>query len=295
MSSFYIRGEDEIVQGPYAREAILDWIAEGRLDDRIQYSIDAMTWRYARDVPDLGGATPSNVGPGGFPEPSLLIRQGASIQGPYRLSRIRGYVHQRRIQHYMLFSEDGVWWVGPEHVPGLLPDGYVPLPPPRRPTAVPADGQAPDEETGVRMPKHTKPPAPGEDIGSSTLVGFSLDENQDAPLSPPPPARAPVVAPVKAPLREEAISAAPVLLTYYVRTNGHDVYGPCAEHVLHNWIEEGRVDASAEFSNDGQTWTPGTRMVSLFPGAVPRHIPQQGADGGPPSSAPARRRFRGRR
>ncbi len=287
MSSYYLRNEDETVQGPYVVEDIRSWIAEGRLGEDIQYSTDAITWRYARDLPQLGGVSTTAPQAGSFPEPSVLIRQGTNIQGPYLMSRIRGYVKQRRIQHYMLFSEDGIFWVGPEHVPGLLPEGYVPLAPPKRPTAVPADGTEAEQDAHARMPKHSQPPAPGEDIGSSTLVGFELDETENPPLAPPPPLDPPVVPPAPV-LPEEVIKAAPVPVTYYVRTNGHDVYGPCTEDVLRSWIEEGRINVAAEFSNDGQVWTPGKGMVSLFPGAAPRHIPTQ-------SVAPApRRRFKRR-
>ncbi|MDA1195109.1 MAG: hypothetical protein O2894_07980 [Planctomycetota bacterium] len=282
MSAYYIRNEDETVQGPHAPEEVRAWIAEGRLDDRAQYSTDAITWRYARDLPELGGG--SGVQPASaFPEPSLLIRQGASIQGPYRLSRIREYVKQRRIQHYMLFSHDGVFWVGPEHVPGLLPVGYVPLPPPTRPTAVSADGRATPQAGTAQMPRGTKPPAPGEDIGSSTLVGFRLDDEETTRLAPPPPPPPPAALPLVEPARylaDESIQAAPVPLTYYVRTQGQDVYGPCSEAVLRSWIEEGRVDRAAEFSNDGRTWTPGARMVALFPGSVPREITPENFEGG---------------
>jgi hypothetical protein len=283
MTSYYIRNEDETVQGPYAREDVKAWIADGRLGDRVEYSTDTKTWRYARDLPELGGGVAPQ--PGAFPEPSLLIRQGANIQGPYAMSRIRRYVKQRRIQHYMLFSEDGVFWLGPEHVPGLLPEGYVPLPPPKRPTEVPADGEAPSDAE-VRMPKQAKPPAPGEDVGSDTLVGLHMDEEEARALPPPPPTPPPAPPLPQSALPEEVV-AAPVPVTYFVRTRGQDVYGPCTEDVLRTWIEEGRVDVSAEFSNDGQTWTPGRSMVSLFPGAAPREIPVQ------PAQAP-RRRFRRR-
>lgn len=286
MSSYYIRNEDETVQGPYARGDVKAWIADGRLGDGAQFSTDAITWRYARDLPDLsGGVAPQQ---GAFPEPALLIRQGANIQGPYAMSRIRGYVKQRRVQHYMLFSEDGVFWLGPEHVPGLLPDGYIPLPPPDRPTAVPADGEAQAEESDVWMPKQAKPPAPGEDVGSDTLVGLRLDEEEAQTLPPPPPAPpAPPAPPVSQRALAEEVVAAPVPVTYFVRTRGQDVYGPCTEDVLRSWIDEGRIDVSAEFSNDGQTWTPGKGMVSLFPGAAPREMPVRPV-------TPQRRRFRRR-
>ena len=249
-----------------------------------------------------------------FPELSLLIRQGANIQGPYRMSRIKRYVAQRRIQPYMLFSQDGVFWLAPEHVPGLIPDGYVPVAPPARPTAVPSDPSAAEDSAppaGEVAPP--PPPPPGKEVGSITLVGFRLDEAEMAPKSmpasrpPPLPVAHPPVPPPPPPRSAPPPFVEPrpaAALSYYVRQEGQEAYGPYTEDVVRGWISEARIGPEAEYSTDARNWVIGARVPALFPPAAVGRVP--GSRGvmdpmdevpteEPPAARSGWRKFRGRR
>ena len=123
MNAYYVRQDGGAAYGPYDAPVIKAWLADGQLAPETECSLDGQAWSRVGDVRELGGASgPSTAtASGSFPELSLLIRQGANVQGPFRMSRLRAYVAQRRIQPYMLFSQDGIFWLGPEHVPGLIP------------------------------------------------------------------------------------------------------------------------------------------------------------------------------
>lgn len=215
-------------------------------------------------------ARESSSGATAFPEPALLIRQGANIQGPFKMSRIRGYVAQRRIQPYMLFSMDGVFWLGAEHIPGLIPEGYVPVPPAARPSVVPEMPVGPDGRplagAAVPAPAPAPTPQPGADTGSITLVGYRLDQRELAPPTIPAsrPVAPPVPRPQAPPFPGSNAAPAPSAPSYYVRQNGRDVYGPFPESVIRDWITEGRVTPDNDISTDGRNWVPGSRMPGLF-------------------------------
>ena len=295
MDSYYVRQDGAKALGPYAADAIRAWIAEGRLARDVECSKDGDTWLRASQVDELG--VPA-AAPQAFPELSLFIRQGANVQGPFTMTRIRGYVAQRRIQPYMLFSQDGVYLLGPEHVPGLIPDGYVAVPPSRGASAVPSTPAAPGTPAPASPASPASPaatsaaPPPSKEIGSTTLFGYRLDEAEVAPAAIP--ASRPTVAPI--PVAPVAVPAP----TYYVRDDAQQVYGPYTEDALRPWIAEGRIRPDMEYSHDGRTWILGTNVPALFPGAVSGRIPGarppgETADWEEPAAPSGWRRFRRRK
>ncbi len=302
MTSYFLRQDGRTATGPYETDVVKAWLGDGRLAPEAEVSPDGAQWTKATEVGELGrtpkpGAAPtaasSSASP--MPEPTLLIRQGANVQGPFKISRIRGYVAQRRIQPYMLFSQDGIFWVGAEYIPGLIPDGYVPVQPPARPSAVPemavtATGQP---VASAPRPAPAPPPQPGADTGSITLVGFRLDKEEmgapSIPASRPPPMPARPFVPAFPGATSAAPPSAP---SYYVRQAGRDVYGPFPEGVVRGWIDEGRVSAGDEYSFDGRTWVPGVRVPGLFSVAPTSRVPGS-RDEEPAEDPPRSSRWRG--
>jgi hypothetical protein len=286
MTTYLIRQDGATVYGPYEADEIRGWLAEGRIGSASECSPDGREWRPVAEVLGAAATTPAPAregGGAGFPEPSLYIRQGANIQGPFRMGRLRGYVVQRRIQPYMLFSQDGVWWVGAEHVPGLLPAGYTAVPPQRGPSVVPdaptagapttAAPAVPAPATEAVPPSAAAPAAPAKEVGSSTLVGYRLDEAE-------------TLAPSGAAAPDAAPAAAPAARTFYVRHEGNQVYGPYEEGSLAGWIAEGRIRPDTDLSLDGRTWMPGARMPGLsFPAAARVPPPRAAAEAEAPRGA----------
>ncbi|MCC7139504.1 MAG: DUF4339 domain-containing protein [Planctomycetes bacterium] len=265
MGTYYIRHDGQTAYGPYGAEVVRGWLGDGRLPPETECSSDGLAWCAASDVEELRPG--ETAAPPALPEASLWIRQGTNVQGPYAMSRIRRYVAQRRVQPYMLFSQDGVYWLAPEHVPGLLPPGYQPVAPTGRPSAVP------DAPAVARVPSSSSSAAPapmvpapiatsvtpkGKDFGSTTLVGYRLD---DEATTRPAAAAAPPTSMVP-----PAPSRAGAGLSYYVRQDGRTAYGPYAAADVRAWIAEGRLVAETEFSYDGQHWLTGAQMPGLsFP------------------------------
>ena len=289
MNRFYLRQDGVTPLGPYEAGEIKAWLAGGQVRSETECSRDGVAWARVGEVGELAGAAARPAG-NASSESSLLIRQGANIQGPYLMSRIRGYVAQRRVQPYMLFSSDGIYWVGMEHVPGLIPAGYVPVPPAKResvvPNAVPAGGVAAPPPPAVETPA----PAPGPDVGSTTLTGYRLEESEMEPPSSPPPLPA-------RPARPPASARPP---DFYVRTDSRETFGPCDESVIRRWIAEGRIGPDTEFSIDGRHWVLGAQMTEFFPPATPYRVPGSRSSGGPiddPERKAAKRswRFRDRK
>jgi len=270
MSMYYVRQDGQTAYGPYDAQVVKTWIADGQLPPETECSTDGQAWSSAAEVYELGGARaappppPPPVPQEGFPEISLLIRQGAGIQGPYRMSRIRSYVAQRRIQPYMLFSQDGIFWLGPEHVPGLIPPGYVPVAPPGRPSAVPSSvgsGAGPASVSPRLVARASEPsPSAGADIGSVTLTGYELDEADL--IEPSPGARSSAVS--SASSASTFPGAASTTLSYYVRQDRQNTRGPYAADVLREWIAQGQIGPSTEFSRDGRTWVLGASLPGFF-------------------------------
>lgn len=267
MSRYLIRRDGQERVGPYGTDVLYAWRTADQLPEGTQCSEDGVTWMALADVPELGG---SGAIQDAAPEIALYIRQGLSVQGPYAFQRIRGYVAQRRIQPYMMFSPDGLWWCAAEHVPGLLPEGYVPLPPPARPTVVPTAEAPPSAPAPVASampsPGGTVGPARGRlvrDAGSITLTGIQLSEQDLAP--PVLPRRSPLPAGSPRAPRAPAGTAGEGAEGWYLRQDGRHLYGPFAAEVLREWIAEGRIGPDIELSLDGASWVLGARMPAFFP------------------------------
>lgn len=76
-------------------------------------------------------------------EPQFWIAQGQQVQGPFPLSRVRGWIAAGRARPEMLYSRDGgPWRPGPEH-PELFPAPAAAVPPVARPVAPAAAPVAP--------------------------------------------------------------------------------------------------------------------------------------------------------
>src|SRR5262245_47644721 len=75
--------------------------------------------------------------------------------------------------------------------------------------------------------------------------------------------------------------------SYFIRQNGAAVpQGPYPEEQVRAWVAEGRVRIDMDFSEDGETWIPGRRLIAIFPPV------STAAPAAPPA---ARRRARRRR
>ena len=296
MGTYYIRHDGQTAYGPYGAEVVRGWLGDGRLPPETECSSDGLAWCAASDVEELRAGDAAAVAPV-LPEASLWIRQGTNVQGPFAMSRIRRYVAQRRVQPYMLFSQDGVYWLAPEHVPGLLPPGYQPVAPTGRPSVVP-DAPAVARVASSSAAHPPMVPAPiatavtprGKDMGSTTLVGYRLDdeETRRPAAAAAPPAAATTTTPPAPPPATKG-------LTYSVRQDGRTAYGPYAAADVAAWIAEGRLVAQTEFSYDGRHWLAGARMPGLsFPAGATADEPEPVADEGrPPAPRPswrARRR-----
>ncbi len=288
MSAYYLRRDPLERAGPFELSSIRQWLGAGQLPAGAQCSADGQAWMSVMDVPELGG---SGALAAAAPEIALFIRQGTNVQGPFAFARLRGYAAQRRLQPYMLLSYDGLWWCTAQDVPGLLPDGYVPVPPPGRPTAVPtvaAPAPAPRPATAPVPAQGSlaspTPRGPVRDSGSITLTGMHLSEEE---LAPPR---------VSAPVPSRAAGGAAPAADWYLRQDARHLYGPFTEAELRQWIAEGRVGPEIELSRDGTSWVPGSRMPAFFPrggNRVPGSLAAPRAE--PPPAEDRLRRLRRRR
>ena len=62
-------------------------------------------------------------------------------------------------------------------------------------------------------------------------------------------------------------------MSYYVRNDGQDVFGPTSEDTVRRWIAEDRIGADSEFSIDGRNWVLGSQMPLFFPPTVTKRTP----------------------
>src|SRR5262245_21138911 len=67
--------------------------------------------------------------------------------------------------------------------------------------------------------------------------------------------------------------------SYFIRQNGAAVpQGPYSEDRIRAWVAESRVRVDMDFSEDGETWIPGRRLLSIFPPTSPAAIAEPPAE-----------------